>query len=39
MAKFRESDEAIRRGEEPPEDGYQGEYVAELAAQSGDPVP
>jgi arginyl-tRNA synthetase len=39
MAKFRESVEAIRRGEEPPEDGYQGEYVAELAAQEGDPVP
>jgi arginyl-tRNA synthetase len=39
MAKFRESVEAVRRGEEPPEDGYRGEYVAELAAQDGDPVP
>ena len=39
MAKFRESVEAIRRGEEPPEDGYRGEYVAELAAEDGDPVP
>ena len=38
-AKFRESVEAIRRGEEPPEDGYRGEYVAELAAEDGDPVP
>ena len=24
---------ARARGEEPPEDGYQGEYVAELAEQ------
>src|SRR5205823_4165724 len=39
MAKFRESVEAVRRGEEAPEDGYRGEYVAELAAQEGDPVP
>jgi arginyl-tRNA synthetase len=39
MAKFRESVGAIRRGEEPPEDGYRGEYVRELAAQEGDPVP
>ena len=39
MAKFRESVEAIRRGEEPPEDGYRGDYVAELAAEEGDPVP
>jgi arginyl-tRNA synthetase len=39
MAKFRESVEAVRRGEEPPEDGYRGEYVAELAAEDGDPVP
>jgi arginyl-tRNA synthetase len=39
MAKFRESVEAIRRGEEPPEDGYRGDYVAELAAEDGDPVP
>jgi arginyl-tRNA synthetase len=36
---FRASVEAIRRGDEPPEDGYRGEYVAELAALEGDPVP
>ncbi len=29
---LRASVEAVRRGEEPPEDGYQGDYVAELAA-------
>jgi arginyl-tRNA synthetase len=39
MERFRESVEAIRRGEKPPEDGYQGEYVRELAALPGDPVP
>jgi arginyl-tRNA synthetase len=39
MEKFRESVEAARRGEDPPEDGYQGDYVRELAAQEGDPVP
>jgi arginyl-tRNA synthetase len=39
MEKFRASVEAIRSGEKPPEDGYQGEYVAELAAAEGDPVP
>jgi arginyl-tRNA synthetase len=39
MDRFRESVEAARRGEEPPEDGYQGEYVKELAQQRGDPVP
>ena len=39
MALFRESVEAIRRGEEPPENGYRGEYVAELAAAEDDPVP
>jgi arginyl-tRNA synthetase len=36
---FRASVEAVRRGEEPPEDGYRGAYVRELAAASGDPVP
>jgi arginyl-tRNA synthetase len=36
---FRTSVEAVRRGEEPPEDGYQGEYVREVAALRGDPVP
>ncbi|HZT52909.1 MAG TPA: hypothetical protein VE995_00845, partial [Gaiellaceae bacterium] len=37
--RFRASVEAVRRGEEPPEDGYRGAYVRELAAQEGDPVP
>ena len=32
MELFRASVEAARRGEEPPEGGYQGAYVAELAA-------
>jgi arginyl-tRNA synthetase len=35
---FRESVEARRRGEEPPEEGYQGAYVADLARREGDPV-
>ncbi|MFL5950241.1 MAG: arginine--tRNA ligase [Gaiellaceae bacterium] len=35
---FRESVEARRRGEEPPEGGYQGEYLNELAQLDGDPV-
>jgi arginyl-tRNA synthetase len=39
MELFRASVEARRRGEEPPERGYFGEYVSELAAQGGDPVP
>jgi arginyl-tRNA synthetase len=39
MELFRASIEAIRRGEEPPENGYRGEYVAELAAAEDDPVP
>jgi arginyl-tRNA synthetase len=39
MEKFRASVEARRRGEEPPEDGYRGGYVDELAKQAGDPVP
>ncbi len=39
MEKFRESVEAVRRGEEPPEDGYRGSYVRELAATTGDPIP
>ena len=39
MERFRASVEAIRRGEEPPEDGYQGDYVRELAASDDDPVP
>ena len=39
MDKFRASVEAVRRGEPPPEGGYVGEYVAELAQEEGDPVP
>jgi len=39
MDRFRASVEAVRRGEEPPEDGYHGAYVAELARMPGDPVP
>jgi arginyl-tRNA synthetase len=35
---FRESVEARRRGEDPPEGGYMGEYVAEIAELAGDPV-
>jgi arginyl-tRNA synthetase len=39
MELFRASVEGRRRGEEPPEDGYQGLYVDELARTPGDPVP
>jgi arginyl-tRNA synthetase len=39
MERFRRSVEAARRGEEPPEDGYRGPYIAELATEEGDPVP
>ena len=35
---FRASVEARRKGDDPPPDGYQGDYVAELAEQDGDPV-
>ena len=35
---FRASVDALRRGEPPPEDGYQGAYMEELARQEGDPV-
>jgi arginyl-tRNA synthetase len=38
MLRFRASVEAVRRGEEPPEDGYHGEYIKELALLPGDPV-
>jgi len=38
MDRFRVSVEARRRGEEPPEDGYHGAYVDELARSEGDPV-
>ena len=36
LVKLGESIRARARGEQPPEDGYQGEYVAELAAQLPD---
>ena len=39
MERFRASVEARRRGEEPPEDGYHGDYIAELAKLPEDPVP
>jgi arginyl-tRNA synthetase len=39
MERFRRSVEAVRSGEPIPEDGYQGAYIAELAAEPGDPVP
>jgi arginyl-tRNA synthetase len=39
MEKFRASVDARRRGEEPPEDGYRGAYIDELAASDEDPVP
>jgi arginyl-tRNA synthetase len=35
---FRASVEARRRGEEPPADGYRGEYVTGIAEREGDPV-
>jgi len=39
MDRFRASVDAVRRGEEPPEDGYHGDYIVELAKIEGDPVP
>jgi len=40
MDRFRASVDAVRRGEEPPDDGYHGAYMADLAAaDAGDPVP
>jgi arginyl-tRNA synthetase len=39
MERFYASLDALRRGEEPPEDGYRGAYMDELAAGEGDPVP
>ncbi len=39
MDRFRASVDARRRGEEPAEDGYHGEYVHGLAEVDGDPVP
>jgi arginyl-tRNA synthetase len=40
MENFRASVDAVRRGEEPPQEGYAGAYIQELAALPvGDPVP
>jgi arginyl-tRNA synthetase len=39
MDRFHASVEAVRQGREPPEDGYRGAYIAELAAVDGDPAP
>jgi arginyl-tRNA synthetase len=39
IERFRASVEAVRRGEDPPEDGYQGAYIHDLAKLKGDPVP
>ncbi len=39
IERFRASVEALRRGEPIPEDGYRGDYVAELAVDDSDPVP
>src|SRR5918912_2565557 len=39
MERFRDSVDAVRRGEEPPEDGYRGDYLRELESLDGDPVP
>jgi arginyl-tRNA synthetase len=39
IERFRASVEAVRRGQEPPEDGYRGAYINDLAALKGDPVP
>jgi len=39
MERFRASVDAERRGEPVPEEGYHGDYIAELASIDGDPVP
>ncbi|CAN5166563.1 arginine--tRNA ligase [soil metagenome] len=39
MERFYASVEAVRRGEEPPADGYRADYIVELASLPGDPVP
>jgi arginyl-tRNA synthetase len=38
MDRFRASVEAVRRGEDPPPDGYHGDYIAAIAKEPGDPV-
>ena len=37
MDKFRASVDAARRGEDPPEDGYHGDYIADARAGGGRP--
>ena len=39
MERFYASVDALRHGEEPPQDGYRGEYMNDLAGLPGDPVP
>jgi arginyl-tRNA synthetase len=39
MERFRESVEAVRRGEQASDEGYTGDYMDELASLEGDPVP
>jgi len=39
VVKLGASVRALAHGEPVPEDGYRGDYVAELAAVDGDPVP
>jgi arginyl-tRNA synthetase len=39
MDRFRASVEAVRNDRPVPEDGYQGDYIREIAAEAGDPVP
>jgi arginyl-tRNA synthetase len=39
VERFRASVEAVRRGDEPPSDGYRGAYIQQLADLEGDPVP
>jgi arginyl-tRNA synthetase len=39
MERFRASVDAVRGGEPIPAEGYHGEYITELGAAPGDPVP
>lgn len=36
--KLNESVKAVKNGQEPPEDGYKGDYIIELAAMEGEPT-
>ena len=38
IERFRASVEALARGEEPPEGGYHGDYLLEVAEKGSDPV-